>query len=321
MDDLISVIVPIYSVEPYLKKCVDSIINQTYKNLEIILVDDGSPDNCPQICDEYAKADSRIKVIHQKNGGLSAARNAGLDIMTGDYVAFVDSDDWIEPTMYETLLKNLISFSADISFGGVADDVEENNEIKTNKVSNYGSEPFSEDKISAMKRYFTGSWAAWDKLYKASIFSKIRFPVGEINEDEAIVLDILDSCNLVCYEPCVLYHYMIRPNAGSITNSAFSEKKLAWVKHCRYNYYLIINDHQELKEYAANKYCCSLLFSIYGLISIKSENKKIKVYIKELRKNIIPFLTIKQTNKTKIKIIIYCFFPLFLLVKGYNLLK
>lgn len=103
-EDLISVIVPVYKVEKYLHRCVDSIINQTYKNLEIILVDDGSPDNCPKICDEYAQKDQRIKVIHKKNAGISEARNAGLEIAQGEFVAFVDSDDYIDSTMYEKML-------------------------------------------------------------------------------------------------------------------------------------------------------------------------------------------------------------------------
>ena len=104
MGELISVIVPIYNVEKYIKKCIDSIINQTYKNLEIILVNDGSPDECGKICDEYERIDSRIVVIHKENGGLSDARNAGLKVMHGKYVAFVDSDDWIEPEMYLSLI-------------------------------------------------------------------------------------------------------------------------------------------------------------------------------------------------------------------------
>ena len=101
---LISVIVPIYNVEKYLDRCVDSIINQTYKNLEIILVDDGSPDNCPQMCDDYAKKDSRIKVVHKENGGLSDARNVGMEVATGEYVSFIDSDDYISLDCYETVL-------------------------------------------------------------------------------------------------------------------------------------------------------------------------------------------------------------------------
>ena len=112
---MISVIVPIYNVEKYVNKCVGSIVNQTYTNLEIILVDDGSPDRCPEICDEWAKKDSRIKVIHKKNGGLSDARNAGMKIASGDYIAFVDSDDWIAPEMYERLLMAIKNDNSDIA--------------------------------------------------------------------------------------------------------------------------------------------------------------------------------------------------------------
>ena len=114
MQPLISVIVPIYNVEKYLDRCVGSIINQTYKNLEIILVDDGSPDNCPQMCDDYAKKDSRIKVVHKENGGLSDARNAGMKVATGEYVSFIDSDDYISLDFYETLLETIVDNDSDI---------------------------------------------------------------------------------------------------------------------------------------------------------------------------------------------------------------
>ncbi|MBQ4243839.1 MAG: glycosyltransferase, partial [Clostridia bacterium] len=113
--DLISVIVPVYKTEKYLDRCVNSIVNQTYKNLEIILVDDGSPDRCPELCDRWAEKDNRIKVIHQENGGMSAARNAGLRIAKGDYIGFVDSDDWIDNDMYEYLYILLINNQADYS--------------------------------------------------------------------------------------------------------------------------------------------------------------------------------------------------------------
>ena len=104
MQELISVIVPIYKVEPYLDRCVQSLVDQTYSNLEIILIDDGSPDKCPEICDEWEKKDYRIKVIHKENGGLSDARNMGMQIMTGDYVSYIDSDDWVSTNMYEKML-------------------------------------------------------------------------------------------------------------------------------------------------------------------------------------------------------------------------
>lgn len=262
MQDLISVIVPIYNVEQHLKKCLDSIYNQTYHNLEIILVDDGSPDNCGAICDEYAQKDSRIRVIHKKNGGLSDARNAGLDVMSGDYVAFVDSDDWIEPAMYETLLTNLKLYRADMAFGGVADDVEKDGKITTAKKSNYGAQPFSESSTDAMKRYFCGSWAAWDKLYKAELFDGIRYPVGEINEDEAIVLQLLDRCKRVCYTNEVFYHYMKRVGSGSITTAAFSKKKLIWKDHCAANLAFIQRNYPQLEQYAAARFRGSLLWSI-----------------------------------------------------------
>lgn len=119
MDPMISVIVPIYNVEKYLARCVDSIVNQTYKNLEIILVDDGSPDRCPQVCDDYAEKDSRIKVVHKKNGGLSDARNAGMAVATGEYISFIDSDDWIETSMFELLLNNIFQYDCEISCGGI----------------------------------------------------------------------------------------------------------------------------------------------------------------------------------------------------------
>ena len=116
---LISVIVPVYKVEKYLERCVKSICAQTYQNLEIVLVDDGSPDQCGEMCDMFAKQDSRIRVVHKENGGLSDARNAGLDVMTGDYVGFVDSDDWIEPDMYQVLYERLIKEKAEISCCGM----------------------------------------------------------------------------------------------------------------------------------------------------------------------------------------------------------
>ena len=271
MNSLISVIVPIYKVEKYLRKCVESILSQTHTNLEIILVDDGSPDNCGAICDEYAKQDARIKVIHKPNGGLSDARNAGLDIMTGEYVAFVDSDDWIGPRMYETLLQMLKLFQADIAIGGVADDLEQDGKVTTVKVSNYGDEPFSESAAEAMRRYFHGSWAAWDKLYKADLFRDIRYPVGEINEDEAIVLQLLSKCTRVCYTNEVFYHYMRRPSSGSITAASFSVKKLAWQAHCRDNLEFVQAHYPTLVSDAAARYRGSLLWSLTE-IALSDEN-------------------------------------------------
>lgn len=125
----ISVIVPVYKVENFLDRCVESIVGQTYENLEIILVDDGSPDNCPSMCDKWAEKDRRIKVIHKENGGVSSARNAALDIVSGDYIGFVDSDDWIDPGMYEFLYENSQKYDADISYCGTFYNYEDGTQV------------------------------------------------------------------------------------------------------------------------------------------------------------------------------------------------
>ena len=287
---MISVIVPVYNVEKYLKKCVDSIINQTYKNLEIILVDDGSPDNCGAICDEYAAKDSRVKVIHKSNGGLSDARNAGMKVAAGDYFAFVDSDDWIEHKMFERLLNNSIKYNAEISVGGVKDllelDTGEHKIFKTTYDGNIKNYVLSSEE--AMKKYFYGSWAAWDKIYKRNVFDGIWYPVGEINEDEAIVLQLLDRCKNVCYTNEVFYNYITRPKSNSITASAFNEKKLAWCKHCKCNYEYIKNNHPSIISAAAKRYASSLIWALNNmLLDIEKYSEliiEIKSQLKELNK-------------------------------------
>lgn len=200
--------------------------------------------------------------------------------MTGEYVAFVDSDDWIMPRMYEMLLQMLKQFQADIAFGAVADDLEQDGKVTTVKVSNYGDEPFSESVTEAMRRYFHGSWAAWDKLYKADLFRDIRYPVGEINEDEAIVLQLLSKCTRVCYTNEVFYHYMRRPSSGSITAANFSVKKLAWQAHCRDNLEFVQAHYPTLVSDAAARYRGSLLWS---LTEIALSDDNFANQIRELR--------------------------------------
>ena len=212
---LISIIVPIYKVEPYLRRCLDSIINQTYKNLEIILVDDGSPDNCPQICDEYATKDKRIIVIHKENGGLSDARNVGLDICKGEYISFVDSDDWIDKKYIEVLLDLAKKENADIAIG-------EN--IQTNGVCN---KPKNISKIQvfsskdALNHLFSLNHIAfitsWGKLYKTELFFNLNFPIGKFHEDEFTTYILFYRSAKIAYTSEVLYYYFRHTN--SITGS------------------------------------------------------------------------------------------------------
>ena len=180
---LVSVIIPIYKVESFLRECVDSVIAQTYPNLEIILVDDGSPDGCPAICDEYAAKDSRVRVLHKENGGLSDARNAGMKIANGKYYSFVDSDDVIHPAMIEALITPIlrddsIKMSA-CDYREIEEDYSANNieeTCDTDMYENMSFECFAKD--------FSLWCVAWGKLYEKSLFSDIKYPVGRLHEDE-----------------------------------------------------------------------------------------------------------------------------------------
>lgn len=222
-EDLVSVIVPIYKVEQYLEKCVNSIKNQTYKNLEIILVDDGSPDNCPALCDSLAKTDNRIKVIHKTNGGLSDARNVGFSSSTGKYISFVDSDDYLNTNFIETLYNNLINTDADMSICSFLK-VQENENIDNLIVEN--AEIFEFDDSNKFEQLY-GPYklefvTAWGKLYKREIFEKIKYPVGKINEDEFVCHHILSLCKKICYTDSKYYYYLQRQN--SIMNQKYTEK-------------------------------------------------------------------------------------------------
>ena len=216
--ELISVIVPVYNVEPYIAECIESIQNQTYKNLEIILVDDGSKDNSGDICDQYASYDERIKVIHQENGGLSAARNAGIEVAKGDYIAFVDSDDYIGQTMYEDLLHLLKEHSLDMIGCSVFRDksgtiIEGCNDEQL--------EIYEKDDALrlAMHDEFT---SVWNKLYKQDIVKDIRFPVGRKFEDSATSYLYVANANRVGHINRCYYYYRVNPN--SITQTSFDAK-------------------------------------------------------------------------------------------------
>ena len=221
-EPLISVIVPVYNVERSLDRCVRSITEQTYRHLEIILVDDGSPDECPRMCDEWAGRDDRIRVVHKPNGGLSDARNAGLNAMHGDFVAFVDSDDYVEPDYVGRLHAGIAD--ADMSVCSI---ICEDSDGKVRQ----GSEPIVEkqDAVSSEEylRRALLDWrlvVAWNKLYAASIWNQLRFPVGRIHEDEYVLHQVVGRCKNINVLLDGLYHYV--STDSSITHSGFSIRNL-----------------------------------------------------------------------------------------------
>lgn len=221
---LISVIVPVYNVEKYLPRCVDSILGQTYANLEIILVDDGSPDNCGKICDDYAKKDSRMKVIHKKNGGLSDARNVAIDVAKGEYITFVDSDDYVDANyvsyLYQLISENncQVSVIQPCSFHENTMPVAKQSAEQVKMLSS----------IEAIKTMFYQrgiDTSAWGKLYHNSLFKTgIRYPKGLLFEDNPVTFRLLYQSNQVAVSNRQLYYYMIRPD--SIEGSLFNETKI-----------------------------------------------------------------------------------------------
>lgn len=229
MDNLISVIVPVYNVEAYLPRCVDSILAQTYKNLEIILVDDGTKDRGGVICDEYAAKDSRVKVIHKENGGLSSARNAGIDVARGEYLAFVDSDDYLEPEAMKVLLDAAVSNNVRLACAGRYD-VDSVTGRRTRGLCPPKTECISGEEL--VGRIFTWDGcdsAAWDKLYHRSLFREARYPVGKICEDVPTTYLLALDAGRAAMVNHPIYNYYHRP--GSITTAAVSDKSFHLSEH------------------------------------------------------------------------------------------
>lgn len=257
---LVSVIVPVYNVEAYLSRCIDSLLAQTYPNLEIILVDDGSPDGSGTICDSYAEAHSCIKVIHKENGGLSDARNVGIAAAKGEYIGFVDSDDFVSPEMFRRLLEAALSQDAPVAACG---------RYTTDEAGTVTGEAFTlpEEKLfslpEAVEEILTGGpldVAAWDKLYRKDIFDGISFPVGEINEDAAIIFKVLARAERIAHIGAPMYYY--RERGGSITKSGYKPNKLQALEHAESISQFVCEKFPEL-EAACRKYtaylCCQLL--------------------------------------------------------------
>ena len=281
---LISVIVPVYRVEEYLERCVKSILSQTYKNLEVILVDDGSPDQCPAICDACAEKDARVKVIHQENKGLSGARNAGIDAASGEYLAFVDSDDYVSPHFIEELYQLLQDTGCAIGqcrFSYVKGDglVEEGDSA----FCIYRGESLMEQLYGPEEKatYFV---VAWNKLYRAELFKEtgIRYPEGRIHEDEATTYRLFHEAKKLAFLDRALYGYYTE-NGGSIT-SVFSAKRLQWLTaHEERIAFFKKNGYEKLLPAAYRKLCDAFITFYFRCTEQVKDAEELK---KELRKRL-----------------------------------
>lgn len=259
----ISVIVPVYKVESYLRKCVDSVLGQTFKDFELILVDDGSPDNCGKICDEYAAADCRVKVIHQKNGGLSAARNAGIDsVMTqskSEYITFIDSDDWVSDTYLERLYEG-VCLGAEISVVGVARAFDENTIVRMR--------PERKWRVLSPEEYWLipdeSKEAAWTKLYAKELFRNVRFPVGKVSEEVFTTHKVVFAARNIAVRGGTYYMYLCR--AGSITMKAGEEHKRDLVEAGLAQYeYIKRKGFVRAAEYSRGR-ACHFMLNVAGAV-------------------------------------------------------
>ena len=283
MEPKISIIVPVYNVEQYLERCVESLISQTYKNIEIILVDDGSKDNSGKLCDELAKRDPRILAYHKENGGLSDARNYGIDKATSDYVGFVDSDDFVDEDMYEILLSNLLKYDAEISFCRLYD-------VYNDKVikDNTPNEPYlmtSEQAIKMVLEAKVFSVTAVNKLYKKCLFDQIRFDKGKIAEDAFIMVDLLSRCEKIAATEAKKYYYMHREN--SITTQKFTPKFLNVIEAYEKNAKIVAEKYPNLKYQADTRICWAYFYVLDRLLKdeeYKDEKLEIEL-IQSLKKN------------------------------------
>lgn len=298
MNSLISVIVPIYNVEKYLARCVDSIVNQTYKNLEIILVDDGSPDRCPQMCDDYAEKDSRIKVVHKKNGGLSDARNAGMAVATGKYISFIDSDDYVSDDFFECLLDVMNKENSDIAECSVVKFYEDNrfDEFSDDlSVKTYDTQ----DAMSALIAENPFHQHVWNKLYKTELVKDIPYAVGKLNEDEFWTYRVFGRANKVARLNKTMYYYFQR--SSSIMGVGYNIRRLDALEGKANRQKYIENNFPDLSTQAKIDLYGSCMFAYQSVLKFMSgaDKKKALELIRKYRKMYnLSFDEIKLADKS-----------------------
>lgn len=298
MNPLISVIVPIYDVEKYLARCVDSIVNQTYKNLEIILVDDGSPDRCPQMCDDYAEKDSRIKVVHKKNGGLSDARNVGIAVATGEYISFIDSDDYVSDDFFECLLDVMNKENSDIAECSVVKFYEDNrfDEFSDDlSVKTYDTQ----DAMSALIAENPFHQHVWNKLYKTELVKDIPYAVGKLNEDEFWTYRVFGRANKVARINKTMYYYFQR--SSSIMGVGYNIRRLDALEGKANRQKYIENNFPDLSTQAKIDLYGSCMFAYQSVLKFMSgaDKKKALELIRKYRKMYnLSFDEIKLADKS-----------------------
>lgn len=299
MEPLISVIIPVYNVERFLNRCLESVVNQTYKNLEILLIDDGSPDNCPVICDKWAVTDERIRVYHKKNGGLSDARNYGMKYAKGQYFAFVDSDDFIEKDMYEKMIHAILENDCKLACCGryYYKEGKATPAFVQNSVKVYSDvEAFQELLDNGMIEE-----AAWDKLYARELWKGLEYPIGEVNEDIVVAPEIIRRSGRIVHIGDPKYYYCY--NGNSITKSDYKERNIVMLRHIdelrnyvQKNYPSLEHKVKVIEAKYAMNTMISILISVGG---VKKNRNHYKEYKKRLKKSYAELVRSKNFSKKK----------------------
>lgn len=268
MQPLITVIVPVYNGEAYIEKCFKSILNQTYKNLEIIIINDGSRDKSPGICDKFAELDERIIVVHQENIGLSSVRNKGLDMASGEFIGFVDSDDSIHPRMYEILESLLHDNNADIAMCEIAKvyNANINEHIRKSEKTITEQQAYFIQQDEAFRNLFNERnlvmVVPWNKLYKREIFKRVRFSDGKVHDDEFVAHHIIQAANKFIFTEAVLYYYF--HNEDSFTNEKYNLKRLDAIEAIKDRVLLFeLKKDNELLQMGSNTYLHLIIIHYY----------------------------------------------------------
>lgn len=310
---LVSIIIPIYKTEKYLRRCLDSVVNQTYRNLEIILVDDGSPDGCGKICDEYAARDGRVKVIHQENAGPGAARNAGLDIATGEYISFVDSDDWVTSDMAEYAVKLAASENADIvSLAYILTSKEKPAFKETNDIKVFDSKAALEFFVETGMTTRTSECPVWSKLFKAELFDEIRFPEGIFYEDIVVNVELIKKSRIYVKSSKVCNFYF--RGGTSTTRSKYKLSDDRYTEEWKEVRKKVSKENDNIKRLADQR-AIRCHFSLLAKIALygfsddipKKERKQIaKEFTRQVRKERRTLLSSGMPVSHKLLLLILC---------------
>ena len=292
----ISIIIPIYNVEKYLPACVESILQQTYKNLEVILVDDGSPDRCPVICDELAQKDDRIQVIHQKNKGLSGARNTGIDNAQGDYLIFVDSDDIVEQTLVEELYTYAEKWNCAIVACG-RNYIFEDGQIVC-KIAHDESKVYGfEEAMQEMNSFRLFDMSAWAKIYRKELFEDIQFPEGKLSEDYYIMYKLFDKAQTIGYVAKPLYNYLQRQSSISRNKKINHDFADAAKKQMEF----LDDKYPQMSVLGHTAYASANLtvYDFYLKNGVKCPKDKLLEFKKAVRDNLVYIRKNKNISKAK----------------------